>query len=108
MNLPFDGFEITMFISQFICVLFYALFVEYPEGVKVNTSEATEPTVIASLKTYYPVWMDVHVLAFFGFGFFMVFLKNVGWTATGFTYILACWVLQITILCLGFWGNVVR
>lgn len=52
--------------------------------------------------------MDIHVMVFVGFGFIMTFLKNNSWTAIGFTYLIACWSIQICILMTGFWNNVVE
>ena len=45
-------------------------------------------------------------MVFVGFGFLMSFLKNGSWTAIGFTYLIACWSIQICILMRGFWHNV--
>jgi ammonium transporter Rh len=52
------------------------------------------------------MYMDVHVMVFVGFGFLMTFIKHNSWSAVGFTFLIACWALQITILCTGFWENV--
>jgi len=35
-------FEVVMFWSEFICILFYGLFVEYGPGVAANTPVADE------------------------------------------------------------------
>lgn len=52
---------------------------------------------------YYPVFQDVHVMIFIGFGFLMVFLKSHCWTSIAFNYFVAAWAMQITILLAGFW-----
>ena len=53
--------------------------------------------------TYYPMWMDVHVMMFIGFGFLMVFLKTHCWTSIGFNYLVAAWTIQCGIVFQGFW-----
>jgi len=58
------------------------------------------------MTNHYPMYMDIHVMVFVGFGFLMTFLKNSSWTAIGFTYLIACWSIQICILMTGFWRNV--
>ena len=58
------------------------------------------------VQTYYPMFQDVHVMIFVGFGFLMVFLKNHSWTSVGYNFLIAAYVLQITILALGFWHSV--
>lgn len=54
----------------------------------------------------YPLFQDVHVMIFIGFGFLMVFLKNNSWTSIGFNYLIAAWAIQITILFRGFWAQI--
>jgi ammonium transporter Rh len=99
-------FEIVMFWSEFICILFYGLFVEFGDGVRPNTSLAKETETAKELSEHYPMYMDIHVMIFVGFGFLMAYLKNSSWTAVGFSYLIACWALQITVLMSGFWRNV--
>ena len=55
------------------------------------------------VQTYYPLFQDVHVMIFVGFGFLMVFLKNHSWTSVGYNFLISAYVLQITILMVGFW-----
>ena len=55
------------------------------------------------VQTYYPLFQDVHVMIFVGFGFLMVFLKNHSWTSVGYNFLISAYVLQITILVVGFW-----
>lgn len=55
------------------------------------------------LANFYPMWMDIHVMIFIGFGFLMVFLKTHSWSSIGFNYVCAAWCLQCGILFQGFW-----
>lgn len=45
-------------------------------------------------------------MIFVGFGFLMVFLKCHSWTSVGFNFLIAAWVIQICVLCTGFWYQV--
>jgi ammonium transporter Rh len=58
------------------------------------------------LQEKYPLFQDVHVMIFVGFGFLMVFLKNNSWCSIGFNYLIACWAIQIAVLFTGFWHNI--
>lgn len=58
--------------------------------------------------TYYPLYQDVHVMIFVGFGFLMVFLKNHSWTSVGYNFLISAYVLQITILAVGFWHSLIE
>ena len=42
----------------------------------------------------YPMYQDVHVMIFAGFGFLMVFLRKHGYTSVGLTFLLAAFVIQ--------------
>lgn len=55
------------------------------------------------MASFYPMWMDIHVMIFVGFGFLMVFLKTHCWSSIGINYIGAAWALQLCILFKGFW-----
>ena len=68
--------EIVMFVSEFIAILFFGLFVEFGDGVKPDTTLAMEEKTVATLTNHYPMYMDIHVMVFVGFGFVMTFLKN--------------------------------
>merc|ERR1712242_574127 len=56
----------------------------------------------AMVQTYYPIFQDVHVMIFIGFGFLMVFLKTHSWTSVGFNFLIAAWVIQAGILITAF------
>ena len=45
-------------------------------------------------------------MIFVGFGFLMVFLKNHSWTSVSYNFLISAYVLQITILVVGFWHQV--
>lgn len=74
--------------------------------MSANTPEEEEEHTSEYLVAHYPMYMDIHVMVFVGFGFLMTYLKNASWTAVGFTYLIACWSIQICILGTGFWRNV--
>ncbi|KAF7236426.1 Ammonium transporter Rh type A [Varanus komodoensis] len=51
----------------------------------------------------YPLFQDVHVMIFVGFGFLMTFLKKYGFSSVGNTFLIAALGLQWGILVQGFW-----
>ncbi|KAK4300274.1 hypothetical protein Pmani_027518 [Petrolisthes manimaculis] len=52
--------------------------------------------------TTYPMFQDVHVMIFIGFGFLMMFLKRYGLSAVGLNFMLAALSLQWALLINGF------
>lgn len=50
----------------------------------------------------YPMFQDVHVMIFIGFGYLMTFLKRYGFSSVGFTLLLGAFIIQWALLCQGF------
>lgn len=50
-----------------------------------------------------PVFQDVHVMIFIGFGFLMTFLKKYGFSSVGVNLLLAAFGLQWGLLMQGMW-----
>lgn len=48
-----------------------------------------------------PVFQDVHVMIFIGFGFLMTFLRKYGFSAVGFNFLLAAAIVQWALICNG-------
>lgn len=91
-----------MILILFLCVTDYS-------KVGMNGKEMTAVEALANreyMQTYYPMWQDLHVMIYIGFGFLMVFLKTSSWTAVGFNYLLAAFAFQWGILVVGFWDFV--
>nr|CAI5823290.1 unnamed protein product [Callosobruchus analis] len=51
--------------------------------------------------TKYPLFQDIHVMIFVGFGFLMSFLKRYGFSSLGFTLLIASCIIQWALLCQG-------
>jgi ammonium transporter Rh len=94
---------LTYFICQVIVILFFGLFTEFNEYNSPMSPAANEEKALKIAHSKYPLFQDVHVMIFVGFGFLMVFLKNNSWCSIGFNYLIACWAIQICILFTGFW-----
>lgn len=89
----FGRVEITMLISQAVVILFYGLFVKYGEGTDPKSPHEAEAEAKEFMYDHYPMFQDVHVMIFVGFGFLMVFLKCHSWTSVGFNFLIAAWVI---------------
>lgn len=50
-----------------------------------------------------PVFEDVHVMVYVGFGYLMTFLRRYGYGALGYTLLLSAIVLQWGVLMRGIW-----
>ena len=85
-------FESTFLICEVVVIILYALTTDYNTGMGLwDVTQEAEMDVKEVMQTYYPMWQDVHVMIYIGFGFLMVFLKTNSWTAVGFNFLLSAW-----------------
>jgi len=101
--------DLMFIFSEIILIIIYAFCTEYGEGVhpavgaSYDETTSTETIFKDNVQTYYPLFQDVHVMIFVGFGFLMVFLKVHSWTSVGYNFVVSCYALQLTIILAGFW-----
>jgi ammonium transporter Rh len=104
----FGRAEMTFLVSECICILLYGLFTEFGELTSPLSNKEQNDAATSLLHEKYPLFQDVHVMIFIGFGFLMVFLKNNSWCSIGFNYLIACWAIQIAIIFTGLWHNIAK
>jgi ammonium transporter Rh len=92
------GWDTLFFFSEAVMIVFYCVGTTYHEGTHSYSTDA-DTIVKENLEaqemmwTMYPMWQDIHVMMFIGFGFLMVFLKTHCWASVGFNYIIAAWAI---------------
>ncbi|NXF51018.1 RHAG protein, partial [Oceanites oceanicus] len=82
-------FSILALLLEVIIIVLFGIFVEY------DTSDDSQ--------ALYPLFQDVHVMIFVGFGFLMTFLKKYGFSSIGINMLIAAFGLQWGTLMQGFW-----
>lgn len=97
-------FPILALILEVITIILFAVFVVYDDGKghghddhHDNNTHPDEPMDL------YPMFQDVHVMIFIGFGFLMTFLKRYGFSSVGVNLLLAAFGLQWGLLMQGLW-----
>ncbi|KAI7800029.1 Rhesus blood group-associated glycoprotein, partial [Triplophysa rosa] len=100
-------FPILALILEAVTIVLYALFVVYDTGdahrhgdghhAEGNTTHPENPMAL------YPMFQDVHVMIFIGFGFLMTFLKRYGFSSVGINLLLAAFGLQWGLLLQNVW-----
>jgi len=96
-------------VSQLIVILIFGLCTEFGEGVHPRERDVTNGDFSKNrdiVQKLYPVFQDVHVMIFIGFGFLMTFIKTMSWTALAYNWIISVWALQLGILSNGFFHQV--
>ena len=97
-------FAIFFAVVQAVLILLFGLFTEYDhDQVGATTTSKGQP-----MEEIYPMFQDVHVMIFIGFGFLMTFLRKYVYSAVGFTFMVATFSIQWAILNIGFWDCVVQ
>ncbi len=85
-------FALLFFPLQLVVLIMYALFAKYdPKALHLER---------------YPMFQDVNVMVFVGFGFLMTFIRKGGYTAIAVNMLIAAWSLQLFPLLSQFWHNV--
>ena len=102
-------FETVFLFSEAIIIVLFGLCTDYKMGMGINdVSDATQELVREDTQTVYPMWQDIHVMVYIGYGFLMVYLKTHSWTAVGFNFLLSAFAFQIAILIVPFWHMVFK
>jgi len=70
------SFEIVFILSEILLIILFAINCEFGEGVYPADDLSGEEEAKQYIQKYYPMFQDVHVMIFIGFGFLMVFLKE--------------------------------
>jgi len=93
------SFSIGALFLQLLMIILYASCAEYGDSASAHTPSPSE------LDHYYPLYQDVHVMIFIGFGFLMTFLKKYGFSSVGYNFVLSAFVIQWGILVTSFCGQ---
>jgi len=100
-------FVVFAFFWQLVMVVLYAIFADYASIAQARNPDAKAAQ--GEVDSMYPLYQDVHVMIFIGFGFLMTFLYKYGFSAIGYNFLIAAFVIQWSILMSGFlegaWTN---
>ncbi|KAL4099173.1 hypothetical protein PRIC1_006982 [Phytophthora ramorum] len=80
-------FALSVILFQAVCLIFFALKFDMP-------SPGNAETDTTSSLNYYPMYMDVHVMIYIGFGFLMTFLRKYSMSAVSLNFLIAVLALE--------------
>lgn len=101
-------FSLICGIFQVLLVILFSVLVDYGQhaspphkrkGSGGSVQNSSETLAVNDVTIYYPMFQDVHVMIYIGFGFLMTFLKKYGYGAVGYNFFIAALVTQ--------WGTIV-
>jgi ammonium transporter Rh len=98
----------TVFFSaiEAIIVLLYGFCIKYPQWVSINSNTNAAGSSVVTFQQFgllYPLYQDVHVMAFIGLALLCAYLKHSGWTHVGVHFLVAIVTVQVYILFRIFW-----
>ncbi len=91
-----------MIVLQIIFTILFAKFVIYDPTSAQHAFNGDSETKAKGVIADYPLFQDVHVMIFIGFGFLMTFLKKYGLSAVSLNMLCAVLSLQWATLVIGF------
>jgi len=98
---------ITIFL-QVLCVILFAAAVDYNSASQTETDNTELTDDENRVNRLYPMFQDVHVMIFVGFGFLMTFLHKYAWSSLGYTMFISALTIQLAILIVNFFHMVVE
>ena len=94
-------------ILEVIIIILYGIFVRFDDYARMeNNSNDKNQEGWDDFAIRYPIFQDVHVMMFVGFGFLMTFLKHHSWSGVSINFLAASMSIQLYILFEGFWHAV--
>ncbi|CAI5739654.1 unnamed protein product [Hyaloperonospora brassicae] len=83
------GFVLSLVLFQAVCLLIFGLKFDMPSPESLDPTDAS-----ASTLSSYPMYMDIHVMIFVGFGFLMTFLRKYSLSAVSLNFLLGVLALE--------------
>ena len=93
-------------VVEAIIVILYGVFARWGESTNFADSSTNDASTNETIQTYYPLFQDVHVMIFVGFGFLMTYLRSHSWSSVGINFLAAIFAFQLYILMFNFWERV--
>ncbi|XP_033209252.1 ammonium transporter Rh type B-B isoform X2 [Belonocnema kinseyi] len=99
---------LLLFLIQFIVIVLIGTLTTYGPEARANvirnhsgSSKKEKTSLEDDPLRIYPMYQDVHVMIWIGFGFLMTFLRRYGQSAIGLTFLIGAVLVQVALLCDG-------
>ncbi|XP_074652649.1 ammonium transporter Rh type B-B-like [Tubulanus polymorphus] len=95
--------SLILIAIEILFIVLFAIFVDYDKEANAKDPSNNNDTGTPTEKVqYYPMFQDVHVMIFVGFGFLMTFLKKYGFSSMGYNFLISAICIQWFMLIHGF------
>ncbi|KAJ3433399.1 rh50 isoform b [Anaeramoeba flamelloides] len=96
------GFITTLVVFQIAIFVIIGVWFKYDESL----DETEDHEYDIRSEYYYTYYSDVAVMVIIGFGYLMTFLKKYGLSSLGYTFLLACFCVQWSLINNAFWHQI--
>lgn len=103
------SFEVSFAAIETIIVLLYGFVTTYSSTISITSNmnaAGTSAMLNQNFALTYPLYQDVHVMAFIGFALLVAYLRHSGWTQVGVHFLIAVVTLQVYVLFKIWWNAV--
>ena len=94
-------FPIVLSLLQILFTILFGFHSEYEYFPISNVTDFENPPR-GLVEFYYPMFTDIHVMMFIGFGFLMTFLSHYSYSAIGFNFILCAFTVEWALIMRGY------
>lgn len=94
-------FPLTLLLAQILFAFLFGFHSQY-RYVAVSTVTNYESPPRGLVEYFYPMYTDIHVMMFIGFGFLMTFLRRYSFSSVGFNFVLCAFTLEWAVIVRGY------
>lgn len=94
-------FPLVLLLCQIVFTFLFGFHSEYRYYPASNVTDYESPPR-GLVEFFYPMYTDIHVMMFVGFGFLMTFLRRYSYSAVGFNFILCAFTLEWALIIRGY------
>jgi len=95
-----------LIVFEAMMIVLYSIFVQFSTSGSARFQTNYNDASINHAGRFFPLYQDIFVMIFVGFGFLFACFKNFSWSLIGIFFGASAWTIQFTILTSGWWETI--
>lgn len=95
--------NVIFVLFEVLIIIFLGVFFDFGKLLQPKHALSQGDESTKELSSSYPLFQDVHVMAFVGFGFLYTYLKAHSWSSFALNFFLGAFTIEFSLLTLAFW-----